>query len=668
MQDQASGRGAGGNGTSSYADSLTWTRRAGAALAATGLQATPTPSHGKDQASGSGAGGNGTSSYAEPYMDQASGSGAGGNGTSSYAEPYMDQASGSGAGGNGTSSYADSLTWTRRAGAALAATGLQATPTPSHGPGERERRWRQRDFKLRRLPHMDQASRSGAGGNGTSSYADSLTWTRRAGAALAATGLQATPTPSHGPGERERRWRQRDFKLCRIPRMDQASGRGAGGNGTSSYADSLTWTRRAGAALAATGLQATPTPSHGPGERERRWRQRDFKLRRLPHMDQASGSGAGGNGTSSYAELPHMDQASGSGAGGNGTSSYAEPYMDQASGSGAGGNGTSSYADSLTWARRAGAALAATGLQATPTPSHAQDDREREQTALSAATREVNADSLTRVCGQRASLVPPSMFACSLRYRTRACTWFPHSYYPTAPSPPFPLSPYSPSPPTPLSPLSPFSPFPPLPLFPSSPSPHLPPFRPHPPPATAPSARYLATGLYLAMGNRWEQLSKARLHLGEAMALPRHWGRTCPQQPHWRQPATWHALLCFPRAHSLPHRWQQKQKQHLQPKVPAPSAAGHRQSTESGAEEAGEGFSHPPPLSPHLPTAPLTALHLTPYFSPPPQLPVHSNPISPFPSFPHPLPLSIHSAVVSLLPPSFLPPFTSSLPSPLRSF
>ncbi|CAI5476359.1 unnamed protein product [Closterium sp. Yama58-4] len=225
----------------------------------------------------------------------------------------QDQASGSGAGGNGTSSYADSLTWTREAGAALAATGLQATPTPSHGPGERERRWRQRDFKLRRLPHMDQASGSG----GTSSYAE-------------------------------------------LPYMDQASGSGAGGNGTSSYADSLTWTREAGAALAATGLQATPTPSHGPGERERRWRQRDFKLRRLPHMDQGSGS----SGTSSYAELPYMDQGSESGAGGNGTSSYAG-LPDMVSGSGAGGNGTSSYAE-LPY----------------------MDDREREQTALAAATRE----------------------------------------------------------------------------------------------------------------------------------------------------------------------------------------------------------------------------------------------------------------------------------------
>ncbi|CAI5497152.1 unnamed protein product [Closterium sp. Naga37s-1] len=69
----------------------------------------------------------------------------------------MDQKSGSGAAGNGTSSYADSLTCA--------------------GPEERERRCRQRDFKLRRLPHMDQKSGSGAAGNGTSSYADSLTWT-----------------------------------------------------------------------------------------------------------------------------------------------------------------------------------------------------------------------------------------------------------------------------------------------------------------------------------------------------------------------------------------------------------------------------------------------------------------------------------------------------------
>ncbi|GJP36704.1 hypothetical protein CLOM_g21180 [Closterium sp. NIES-68] len=39
-------------------------------------------------------------------------------------------------------------------------------------------------------------------------------------------------------------------------------------------------------------------------------------------------------------------------------------------------------------------------------------------------------------------------------------------------------------------------------------------------PSTAPSARFLA------IAHLWEQLSKARLHLAEAMALARHWGRT----------------------------------------------------------------------------------------------------------------------------------------------
>ncbi|CAI7749620.1 unnamed protein product [Closterium sp. NIES-53] len=64
----------------------------------------------------------------------------------------------------------------------------------------------------------------------------------------------------------------------------------------------------------------------------------------------------------------------------------------------------------------------------------------------------------------------------------------------------------------------------PPPSHPCSPVFSLPPLPPHvsspPPAATAPSARYLAEG------NLWEQLSKARLHLAEAMALARHWGRT----------------------------------------------------------------------------------------------------------------------------------------------
>ncbi|CAI7749601.1 unnamed protein product [Closterium sp. NIES-53] len=124
--------------------------------------------------------------------------------------------------------------------------------------------------------------------------------------------------------ERERHW-QRELKLRRLPHKDQGSGISAGGNRSSSYADSLTRAE--------------------PGERERRWRQREFKLRRLPHKNQGSGSGVGGN-------------------------------------------GSSSYADSLTRTRGAGAALAATGLQATQIPSHVQDEREREQTALAAATRE----------------------------------------------------------------------------------------------------------------------------------------------------------------------------------------------------------------------------------------------------------------------------------------
>ncbi|CAI5990425.1 unnamed protein product [Closterium sp. NIES-64] len=96
-----------------------------------------------------------------------------------------------------------------------------------------------------------------------------------------------------------------------------------------------------------------------------------------------------------------------------------------------------------------------------------------------------------------------------------------------------PLLSLSPSPPSPPLPLL---PFPPLPLFPSSPLP-LPPTSPlspasapqplrHPHGTSPTSPLYLATCLCLAMGNLWEQLSKARLHLAEAMALARHWGRT----------------------------------------------------------------------------------------------------------------------------------------------
>ncbi|CAI5515513.1 unnamed protein product [Closterium sp. Naga37s-1] len=85
--------------------------------------------------------------------------------------------------------------------------------------------------------------------------------------------------------------------------------------------------------------------------------------------------------------------------------------------------------------------------------------------------------------------------------------------------------------PPPGSPTSPFPSPPPLP-------PHV---SPHLPPATAPSARYLA------VGNLWEQLSKARLHLAEAMALARHWGRTLvlPRVRTSRIGATWHAPRVF---------------------------------------------------------------------------------------------------------------------------
>ncbi|CAI5505102.1 unnamed protein product [Closterium sp. Naga37s-1] len=85
--------------------------------------------------------------------------------------------------------------------------------------------------------------------------------------------------------------------------------------------------------------------------------------------------------------------------------------------------------------------------------------------------------------------------------------------------------------PPPGSPTSSFPSPPPLP-------PHV---SPHPPPATAPSARYLA------VGNLWEQLSKARLHLAEAMALARHWGRTLvlPRVRTSRIGATWHAPRVF---------------------------------------------------------------------------------------------------------------------------
>ncbi|CAI5497164.1 unnamed protein product [Closterium sp. Naga37s-1] len=209
-------------------------------------------------------------------------------------------------------------------------------------------------------------------------------------------------------------WRcfDRRYQKRLPPNRAEGSGSGAAGNGTSSYADSLTCA--------------------GPGERrERRCRQRDFKLRRLPHMRRTRGAAGAALPATDFKlrRLPHM----GSG------------------GSGAAGNGTSSCADSLACLAGAGATSA------------------------------------------------------SARHQSRACAWFPHSYSPTAPYSPFPLSPS-----------------PPLPLFPSSPSPHLPPFPRIRPPVTAPSARYLARCLCLAMGNLWEQLSKARLHLAEAMAL---WGR-----------------------------------------------------------------------------------------------------------------------------------------------
>ncbi|CAI7798265.1 unnamed protein product [Closterium sp. NIES-53] len=90
--------------------------------------------------------------------------------------------------------------------------------------------------------------------------------------------------------------------------------------------------------------------------------------------------------------------------------------------------------------------------------------------------------------------------------------------------PPSPLLPVPTLPPSPIPhsaslPLPLFSPFP---LFPLPPSRFPPPF-PSPSPLRAAS---LLSAKFISVGRLYEQLSKARLHLGEALSVARHTGRT----------------------------------------------------------------------------------------------------------------------------------------------